>query len=169
MSCPFQPSSNALRLWYLSRRYHQPSSTLREHWNVRHIYSRCQESSILTLHSLEYTSPESLRSPDTGILHQVDSKADLWSLGMILHKLLFFRLPYQWASTNDRPQDTSRNEENPMDKLEREVLGYMGCVGTIMFFSSALTVVGVQQIQEQSRIRNSVSLEATSSRISHPS
>lgn len=99
--------------------------------------------SILTLHSLEYTSPESLRSPDTGILHQVDSKADLWSLGMILHKLLFFRLPYQWASTNDRPQDTSRNEENPMDKLEREVLGYMGCVSTIMLFSSALTVVGV--------------------------
>lgn len=123
-----------------------PSPTL---FNVQETLERTSrilllsKLSILTLRSLEYTSPESLRSPDTGILHQVDSKADLWSLGMILHKLLFFRLPYQWASTNDRPEDTSRNEENPMDKLEREVLGYMGCVSTIMLFSSALTIVGV--------------------------
>lgn len=47
------------------------------------------------LTSLEYIAPESLPSPQTGLLQQVDSKADMWSLGMILHKLLFFKLPYR--------------------------------------------------------------------------
>ena len=46
---------------------------------------------------LEYTSPESLPSPLTGLLQQIDSKSDMWSLGMILHKLLFFKLPYRWV------------------------------------------------------------------------
>lgn len=45
---------------------------------------------LRTQNSLEYTSLESLPSPHTGLLHQIDSKADMWSLGMILHKLLFF-------------------------------------------------------------------------------
>ena len=27
----------------------------------------------------------------------------MWSLGMILHKLVFFRLPYRWATYGDRP------------------------------------------------------------------
>ena len=44
---------------------------------------------------LEYTSPESLPSPHMGLLQQIDSKSDMWSLGMILHKLLFFKLPYR--------------------------------------------------------------------------
>ncbi|KAF8954903.1 hypothetical protein BDZ97DRAFT_2064311 [Flammula alnicola] len=49
--------------------------------------------------TLEYTAPESLPSPHTGLLQQIDSKADMWSLGMILHKLLFFKLPYRFKST----------------------------------------------------------------------
>jgi serine/threonine protein kinase len=51
--------------------------------------------------TLEYASPESLPSPQTGILAQMDSKSDIWSLGMILHKLLFFHLPYTYASGVD--------------------------------------------------------------------
>lgn len=43
---------------------------------------------------LEYSSPESVPSPN-GVLHDVNSKSDMWSLGMILHKLLFFKLPYR--------------------------------------------------------------------------
>lgn len=43
---------------------------------------------------LEYSSPESIPSPN-GVLHDVNSKSDIWSLGMILHKLLFFKLPYR--------------------------------------------------------------------------
>ncbi|KAG9004176.1 putative serine/threonine-protein kinase iks1 [Tulasnella sp. 427] len=39
--------------------------------------------------TLEYAAPETLDAK-----RSVDSKADMWSLGMILHKLLFFRLPY---------------------------------------------------------------------------
>ncbi|KAG9000808.1 putative serine/threonine-protein kinase iks1 [Tulasnella sp. 427] len=39
--------------------------------------------------TLEYAAPETLDAE-----RSVDSKADMWSLGMILHKLLFFRLPY---------------------------------------------------------------------------
>jgi len=69
--------------------------------------------------TLEYSSPESLPSP-TGELLQVDSKSDMWSVGMILHKLLFFRLPY--ASSSDNTRDGS---EAP-DMLEREVQSYIG-------------------------------------------
>lgn len=80
--------------------------------------------------SLEYTAPESLPSPQTGLVQQVDSKADMWSLGMILHKLLFFRLPYRYASDGDA--DTNRgnasavDEADTMDRLEKEVLRYTG-------------------------------------------
>ena len=86
------------------------------------------------LRSLEYTSPESLPSPLTGLLQQVDSKSDMWSLGMILHKLLFFRLPYRYASDGDRdrnsesgsaPESCAR-EGDKLDKLEQEVLRYAG-------------------------------------------
>ncbi|KAG8996939.1 putative serine/threonine-protein kinase iks1 [Tulasnella sp. JGI-2019a] len=56
--------------------------------------------------TLEYTSPESLDAN-----RSVDSKADMWSLGMILHKLLFFKLPY----THD-----------DIAELESEVLAYHG-------------------------------------------
>ncbi|PCH45087.1 kinase-like protein [Wolfiporia cocos MD-104 SS10] len=73
--------------------------------------------------TLEYSSPESLPSP-SGLLQQVDSKSDMWSVGMILHKLLFFRLPYRHASdgTADAPKDGKEN----MEMLEREVQSYPG-------------------------------------------
>ncbi|KAG8848868.1 putative serine/threonine-protein kinase iks1 [Tulasnella sp. 330] len=56
--------------------------------------------------TLEYTSPESLDAH-----RSVDSKADMWSLGMILHKLLFFKLPYV---------------QDDLSELEKEVLDYPG-------------------------------------------
>ncbi|KAJ7603575.1 kinase-like protein [Roridomyces roridus] len=76
--------------------------------------------------TLEYTAPESLPSPRTGFLLQpVDSKADMWSLGMILHKLLFFKLPYEFAS--DSTECGSKvGEGDKMERLEREVLEYAG-------------------------------------------
>ncbi|THH08743.1 hypothetical protein EW146_g8898 [Bondarzewia mesenterica] len=90
--------------------------------------------------TLEYTSPESLPSPFTGLLQQIDSKSDMWSLGMILHKLLFFKLPYRWAANGDKDEtlpDGSRptnvngaDRENEMDWLEREVLRYKGFKST---------------------------------------
>ncbi|KAK0217432.1 kinase-like domain-containing protein [Armillaria nabsnona] len=77
--------------------------------------------------TLEYTSPESLPS-QTGLLRQVDSKSDMWSLGMILHKLLFFKLPYHYAATGDASGETlnSLAEGDKMDRLEQEVLNYPG-------------------------------------------
>ncbi|KAK7046586.1 Other/IKS protein kinase [Favolaschia claudopus] len=73
--------------------------------------------------TLEYTSPESLPSPRTGILSPVDSKADMWSLGMILHKLFFFKLPYAYASDGDV---SKVDEADKMDRLENEILNYPG-------------------------------------------
>lgn len=70
-------------------------------------------------YSLEYSSPESLPSP-TGQLLQVDSKSDMWSVGMILHKLLFFKLPYASSS------DNTRDGREASDALEREVQAYAG-------------------------------------------
>ncbi|KAF8189776.1 kinase-like domain-containing protein [Mycena galopus ATCC 62051] len=75
--------------------------------------------------TLEYTSPESLPSPRTGLLSPVDSKADMWSLGMILHKLLFFKLPYKYASDGDAV-GSKVGEGDKMDRLENEVLTYSG-------------------------------------------
>ena len=74
--------------------------------------------------TLEYASPESLPSPQTGKLAQMDSKSDIWSLGMILHKLLFFHLPYQYASGGDG--DNALGEGEKMERLEREILEYPG-------------------------------------------
>ena len=77
---------------------------------------------------LEYTSPESLPSLVTGLLQQVDSKADMWSLGMILHKLLFFKLPYRYASEGDANGEpiSADREGDKLDRLEKEVLRYPG-------------------------------------------
>ncbi|KAI5116294.1 hypothetical protein M0805_002164 [Coniferiporia weirii] len=72
--------------------------------------------------TLEYTAPESLPSPQTGLLSQVDSKADMWSLGMILHMLLFFRLPYHHSSDGDKREDDGLD----MARLEKEVQDYPG-------------------------------------------
>lgn len=48
----------------------------------------------------------------------------MWSLGMILHKLLFFHLPYTYASDSDG--DSAAGEGDKMERLEREVLSYPG-------------------------------------------
>ncbi|KAG8903254.1 putative serine/threonine-protein kinase iks1 [Tulasnella sp. 417] len=58
--------------------------------------------------TLEYAAPETLDAQ-----RSVDSKADMWSLGMILHKLLFFRLPYV---------------HDDIPSLEQEVSEYAGFV-----------------------------------------
>ncbi|KAF9564514.1 kinase-like protein [Agrocybe pediades] len=90
--------------------------------------------------TLEYTAPESLPSPHTGKLQQIDSKADMWSLGMILHKLLFFKLPYRYAAAGDaNGEPISRDEEGEkMERLEKEVLEYPG------FKSTAALVAGFE-------------------------
>ena len=58
---------------------------------------------------------------------------------MILHKLIFFRLPYRWAAYGDRPGlygsgAKSLNEDdevgNDTDRLEREVSSYPGFEST---------------------------------------
>ncbi len=94
---------------------------------------------LTSLPSLEYSSPESLPVPPHHTLPPTDSKSDMWSLGMILHKLIFFRLPYRWAAYGDRPglygsDITSQNEDDEkgtdMDRLEREVSSYPGFKST---------------------------------------
>ena len=57
----------------------------------------------------------------------------MWSLGMILHKLLFFRLPYRYASDGDRNPDIGDSERDGVEssipeaeRLEKEVLRYAG-------------------------------------------
>lgn len=106
----------------------------------------------MVIFRLEYTSPESLPSPLTGLLQQIDSKADMWSLGMILHKLLFFRLPYRYASEGDangEPISADRENEK-LDHLEREVLEYPGFVARISFLSQCIQterIVGLNRVQ----------------------
>ncbi|KAG8691375.1 putative serine/threonine-protein kinase iks1 [Ceratobasidium sp. 423] len=62
--------------------------------------------------TLEYSAPESLRHNQDGSLRQITSKSDVWSLGMILHKLIYFRLPW-------------KNDED-MAELEKEIIGFQG-------------------------------------------
>ncbi|KIK63101.1 hypothetical protein GYMLUDRAFT_163886 [Collybiopsis luxurians FD-317 M1] len=96
--------------------------------------------------TLEYSSPECLPAPQTGHLRQIDSKADMWSLGMVLHRMLFFRLPWRYAADaegtdpdtptgsgtsfgNAKPKirrPPARNEAEKMERLEEEVLSYPG-------------------------------------------
>jgi serine/threonine protein kinase len=67
--------------------------------------------------TLEYAAPESV-----GTRRPADSKADMWSLGMVLHRLLFLRLPYESA------QREELTGPERLHRLEREVLDYPGCV-----------------------------------------
>ncbi|KAK1232788.1 putative serine/threonine-protein kinase iks1 [Marasmius sp. AFHP31] len=77
--------------------------------------------------TLEYTAPESLPSPQTGLLRQIDSKADMWSLGMVLHKMLFFKLPYRYASRgNEKDIAEDIEESEKLARLEKEVVNYPG-------------------------------------------
>lgn len=47
----------------------------------------------------------------------------MWSLGMILHKLIFFRLPYSHASDME---GSTRNGKETADALEKEISNYTG-------------------------------------------
>lgn len=49
-------------------------------------------------------APETVAPDATGHYRQSDSLADIWSLGMILHKLLFFKLPYRDTESFDELQ-----------------------------------------------------------------
>ncbi|KAL7415204.1 kinase-like domain-containing protein [Mrakia frigida] len=44
--------------------------------------------------TMEYCAPESLMVDREGRLMELGREGDLWSLGMVLYKLLFFKLPY---------------------------------------------------------------------------
>jgi serine/threonine protein kinase len=66
--------------------------------------------------TLEYSAPEALLKDSTGRYNQLDSKADMWALGVLLHKLLFFRTPY--IAIDDLPT------------LEQEILAYRGFMVT---------------------------------------
>jgi len=57
----------------------------------------------------------------------------MWSLGMILHKILFFRLPYQYAADGDEGSNPGgANERDKMAQLEREIQTYSGSVSFIV-------------------------------------
>ncbi|QRV74645.1 kinase domain protein [Ceratobasidium sp. AG-Ba] len=62
--------------------------------------------------TLEYCAPESLGHNHDGSLRQITSKSDMWSLGMILHKLVYFKLPW-------------KNDED-MSELEKEIVDFQG-------------------------------------------
>ncbi|TKY86463.1 hypothetical protein EX895_004612 [Sporisorium graminicola] len=63
--------------------------------------------------TMEYVSPETIvPNAVTGRLDELSSKADMWSVGMVLYLLVFFRLPY--GQTRD------------VDELRREVEAYRG-------------------------------------------
>jgi serine/threonine protein kinase len=120
----FQTSSYVVRLWHIQRHAPVLSCPVRQYWNVRLPILSCllNNTYLFSLHSLEYSSPESLPSPRTGVLHHIDSKSDMWSLGMILHKLLFFRLPYMNVG-----EEISADDGEKMVRLENEILNYTGC------------------------------------------
>ncbi|KAK4329720.1 putative serine/threonine-protein kinase IKS1 [Rhodotorula toruloides] len=66
--------------------------------------------------TLAYTPPEAFTpSPTTGALPSPDRASDMWALGLILHLLCFFSLPFGEA-----------REEGDTMKLEEEVRAYKG-------------------------------------------
>ncbi|WRT65045.1 uncharacterized protein IL334_001987 [Kwoniella shivajii] len=66
--------------------------------------------------TMEYMAPETLIQDSQGRWRPSDSHADMWSLGMILHKMLFLHLPYP---------DTEDYSE-----LHKEILSYPGFIPT---------------------------------------
>ncbi|KAJ3926733.1 MAG: kinase-like domain-containing protein [Lentinula lateritia] len=135
---------NVLLTWDDGRGKMIPRAMLSDFGTSRDMLASSLSSRSGNTGTLEYTAPESLPSPDTGRLQGIDSKADMWSLGMILHRMLFFKLPWRYASDGVGDSDTPRGTENPgsnppkvrrppardeaekMDRLEEEVLAYPG-------------------------------------------
>ena len=72
----------------------------------------------LTVLSVEYSAPEALARDPSGSLLQMDSKSDMWSLGVILHKLIFLRSPYPEVDSTE------------VDGMERNILAYEGYKAT---------------------------------------
>ncbi|KAK0569067.1 putative serine/threonine-protein kinase iks1 [Tilletia horrida] len=63
--------------------------------------------------TMDFMAPEAIfPDPITGQLQELTSKSDIWSLGMILHLCVFFRLPY-------------RNSDD-IDQLRAEMEAYPG-------------------------------------------
>lgn len=63
--------------------------------------------------TLDWVPPESLKKdPRTGQLYEVTQTGDMWQLGLVLHCLCFFRLPYQ--------------ESDDIDRLREEIQRYPG-------------------------------------------
>ena len=92
---------------------------------------------------------------------------------MILHKLLFFKLPYQYAASGDENGETvaELGESEKMDRLEQEVLNYPGFVSSyiqhflvschailrpIMLILSTCSCVLLKQVQIFSDIDDSI-------------
>lgn len=66
--------------------------------------------------TLAYTPPEAfLRVPSTGYYPPPDRTNDMWALGLILHLLVFFALPFAEAGS-----------EGDTQKLEEEIKRYQG-------------------------------------------
>lgn len=55
--------------------------------------------------TMEFMAPETFQPDMNGRLQELSSKADIWSLGMILHLLIFFRLPYRQVEDVDELRD----------------------------------------------------------------
>ncbi|WWD07970.1 hypothetical protein V865_006080 [Kwoniella europaea PYCC6329] len=72
--------------------------------------------------TMEYMAPETLIQDTQGNWRPSDSHADMWSLGMILHKMLFLHLPY--PDTED------------YEALHKEILAYPGFVPTTEIIQS---------------------------------
>ncbi|THU97930.1 kinase-like protein [Dendrothele bispora CBS 962.96] len=93
--------------------------------------------------TLEYAAPETLPSPITGLLSEITSKADMWSLGMVLHKMLFFRLPYFYASSgggevmyppfldNEGPEEEVEGRENGGGKKDKNGVSFNNVASSV--------------------------------------
>ncbi|EGF98344.1 uncharacterized protein MELLADRAFT_118559 [Melampsora larici-populina 98AG31] len=65
--------------------------------------------------TLDWVPPESLKKdPRTGQLYEVTQTGDMWQLGLVLHCLCFFRLPY--------------TESDDIDRLREEIQRYPGYI-----------------------------------------
>ncbi|WOO77793.1 putative serine/threonine-protein kinase iksA [Vanrija pseudolonga] len=66
--------------------------------------------------TMEYMAPETIVMDVNGHWRPSDSHADMWSLGVVLHKMIFLKTPYQF------PED--------LDALHNEIIAYPGFVPT---------------------------------------